>query len=101
MAEDTKETEEKEESWWDKFISGAGSLGSTAADIIGAFGDDDDANNAYLQGQIDAIKNQQNRDDTSGIIKVGDVEISTSSILWIVGGTIGLLLIGVAVKKLI
>lgn len=90
-----------EKSWWDKFIEGAGSLGSTASDIIGAFGDDDDANSAYLQGQIDAIKNEQNREDTSGIIKIGDVEISTSSILWIVGGTIGLLLIGVAAKKLV
>lgn len=90
----------EEKSWFDTLVEGAGKLGSTASDIIGGFTDDDDSEKAYLQGQIAGITSEQNRQEAAGTIKIGDVEISTSSILWIVGGTLGLLTIGLGIKKL-
>lgn len=62
---------------------------------------DSNAEAQYYKGMNDALiyadKNQQDKD----IITVGDLSISTSSILWIVGGTLGLLAIGLGIKKLI
>ena len=84
----------EEKSWFDTLVEGAGKLGSTG------FTDDDDSEKAYLQGQIAGITSEQNRQEAAGTIKIGDVEISTSSILWIVGGTLGLLAIGLGIKKL-
>lgn len=55
----------------------------------------------YYKGMNDALvyadKNQQDKDT----ITVGDLSISTSSLLWVIGGTLGLLTIGLVVKKLI
>lgn len=90
-----------EKSWFDSLLDGAGKLGSTAAGIVNSFSDDDDAETAYLQGQIAGMTSEQNRQEASDTIKIGDLEISTSAILWIVGGTLGLLAIGLGVKKLL
>lgn len=55
----------------------------------------------YYKGMNDALvyadKNQQDKDT----ITLGNLSISTSSILWIVGGTLGLLAIGLGLKKLV
>lgn len=55
----------------------------------------------YYKGMNDALvysaKNQADKD----VITLGDMQISTSSILWIIGGTLGLLAIGIGIKKLI
>lgn len=101
MAE-AKETEEKEESsWsWKDIISGVTDTGKSAAEIYKAFiGDSDET--AYLQGQLAGIQSTQANQTASDTVKIGDFEISTSSILWIVGGTLGLLMIGIGVKKML
>lgn len=54
----------------------------------------------YYKGMNDALVYQQQRDAKSGEIQIGDMTISTSSILWIIGGTLGLLAIGAAVRKM-
>jgi len=55
----------------------------------------------YYKGMNDALiysaKDQQAQDT----ITLGSLSISTSSILWIIGGTLGLLAIGIGIKKLI
>lgn len=91
----------EEKSWFDSLVDGASKLGSAASGLVNAFGDDDDSQTAYLQGQIAGMTAEQNRQQSSDTIKLGDVEISTSSILWIVGGTLGLLAIGLGIKKLL
>ena len=55
----------------------------------------------YYKGMNDALVYQQQREAQSGEIQIGDMTISTSSILWIIGGTLGLLAIGAAVKKML
>lgn len=91
----------EEKSWFDSLVDGAAKLGSAAGNIYNSFSSDDDAETAYLQGQVAAMQQQQNREYESGIVKIGGMEISTNSILWIMGGTIGLLVVGLAAKKLL
>lgn len=87
--------------WYNDLIGAATDLGKGAGDVYQAFtGNSSSDEAAYLKGANDVLRQQaeQNRDD--GIIKIGDVEISTTSILWIIGGTLGLLAVGLGVKKL-
>ena len=62
---------------------------------------DADEENAYMRGQLAAIEANQKMDQAAGYIEIGDAVISTSSILWIIGGTIGMLAIGLGFKKLL
>lgn len=55
----------------------------------------------YYKGINDALVYQQQQEAAKGEIQIGDMVISTSSILWIIGGTLGLLAIGAAVRKMI
>ena len=55
----------------------------------------------YYKGVADTLAYERQQADSSGQITIGDMTISTSSILWIIGGTLGLLAIGSAVRKLI
>lgn len=91
-------------SWsFSEFFEGVGkagkSLGEAYASWTGATKDADEEN-AYMRGQLAAIQEQNKLDNAAGYIEIGDAVISTSSILWIIGGTIGLLAIGLGFKKL-
>ena len=55
----------------------------------------------YYKGMNDALVYSQNKANERDTIQLGGLSISTSSILWIIGGTLGLLAIGIGVKKLI
>lgn len=88
--------------WYDDLIGAATDLGKGAGDVYQAFqGDKSSDEAAYLRGANDVLSAQlqQQRDDNA--IKIGNAEISTTAILWIIGGTLGLLAIGLGVKKLI
>lgn len=85
---------------WDG-LNKAVSTGVDAYTKIVAAESGNEAEAQYYKGMNDALiyadKNQQSRDT----ITVGDLSISTSSLLWIVGGTLGLLAIGLGIKKMI
>ncbi len=86
---------------WSEWIDGLTSAGKGAGEVYQAFTADKSSDEAaYLRGANDVLSAQlqQNRDDST--IKVGDSEISTTGLLWIIGGTLGLLTIGLAVKKM-
>ncbi len=86
---------------WDEWVSGLVTAGTGAGEIYKAWtGDDSSDEAAYLRGANDVLASQlqQQRDDNS--ITIGDAKISTSAILWIIGGTLGLLAVGLGVKKL-
>lgn len=55
----------------------------------------------YYKGMNDALVYSQNQENDRDLIQLGNLSISTSSVLWIIGGTLGLLAIGIGVKKLI
>lgn len=87
---------------WSDFVSGATELANAGANVYKAFSSEDGAEEtAYLKGQLAGIQATQQAQSDADTIKIGDMSISTSSILWVVGGTLGLLLIGVAAKKLV
>ena len=91
----------EEKSWFDSLVEGADKLGSAAGNIYNSFSSDDDSERAYLQGQVAAMQQQQNREYDAGIVKIGSMEISTSSSMWIIGGTVGRLVVGALAKKLL
>ena len=87
---------------WSEFLQSAMDLGKQAGDVYQSWtGSEVDEESAYLRGQLAGITQAQQEQAAEDTIKIGDVEISTSSILWIIGGTLGLLAIGLGVKKLI
>lgn len=55
----------------------------------------------YYQGMNDALIYADKSNKDKSTVTLGNLSISTSSILWIVGGTLGLLAIGLGIKKLI
>lgn len=86
---------------WTDWIDGLTSAGKGAGEVYQAFTSDKSSEDAaYLKGANDilAAQLQQQRDDST--LKIGDTSISTSALLWILSGTIGLLLVGAAVKKM-
>lgn len=85
---------------WSDFISGVTDIGKAGGDIYNAWSSDGDEETAYLKGQIAGITQTQQQQTAEDTIKIGDLEISTSSILWVIGGTLGLLAVGLGVKKL-
>lgn len=87
---------------WSDLVSGVEKLGTAGANVYRAFTAEDGAEEtAYLKGQLAGIQATQQAQEEADTIKIGDMSISTSSILWIVGGSLGLLLIGIAAKKLV
>ena len=85
-------------------LSGLSDVAKNAGEAYAAWtgaSRDADEENAYMRGQLAAIEANQKAQDASGYIEIGDAVISTSSILWIIGGTIGLLAIGLGFKKLL
>lgn len=86
---------------WNDWVDGLVSVGKGAGEVYQSWtGDSSSDEAAYLRGANDVLASQlqQQRDDTS--IKIGDARISTTAILWIIGGTLGLLAVGLGVKKL-
>lgn len=87
---------------WSEFLQNAMDLGKQAGDVYQAWnGQEVDEESIYLRGQLAGITQEQAKQQAKDTIKIGDAEISTSSILWIIGGTLGLLAIGLGIKKLI
>lgn len=89
---------------WSEVIDTLTSAGKGAADVYNAFvgtSSATDEETAYLQGMIAGTTQAQNRQDAAETIKIGDLEISTNSILWIIGGTLGLLAVGLGIKKML
>lgn len=87
---------------WSDLVDGLEKIGSAGANVYKAFSAEDGAEEtAYLKGQLAGIQATQQAQEEANTIRIGDTSISTSSLLWIVGGSLGLLLIGIAAKKLI
>ena len=88
--------------WFDDITKSLGNLAESGAKAYSTIkGSTTSEDEAYLRGQLTAIQAQSQMDADNNTVKVGDVELSTSSILWIIGGTLGLIAIGLGVKKLI
>ena len=82
MAENSSESSS---GWLDTIVS----IGKGAGDIYNSFvGSEDAEESAYLKGQVDALNKQAEEKNAAGMIKIGDFEISTSSVLWIIGGSL-------------
>ena len=87
---------------WSEFLQSAMDLGKQAGDVYQSWnGQEVDEESIYLRGQLAGITQEQAKQQAKDTIKIGDAEISTSSILWIIGGTLGLLAIGLGVKKML
>lgn len=87
---------------WSDIVNGLVSTGKGAGEIYNAFKSDNSSEEAaYLKGANEALASQlqQQRDDSR--LTIGDTSISTNGLLWIVAGTLGLLAIGLTVKKMI
>lgn len=85
-------------SWLDTLIS----VGKGAGDIYNSFvGNESAEETAYLKGQVDALNKQAEDKNAADTIKIGDFEISTSSILWILGGSLGLMVVAAMFKKVV
>lgn len=92
------ENESNSSSWWDTFVS----VGKGAGEIYNAFtGDENAEETAYLKGQVDALNKQAEEKNAADTIKIGDFEISTSSVLWIIGGSLGLLAVAAMFNKVV
>jgi len=91
------------DSWFSSLISGAVELGKGTADVVNSFkgGDESAEETAYLRGQVDALNAAAEAKTDSETIRIGDLEISTSSILWIVGGTVGILAMAMMLKNVV
>lgn len=88
--------------WFDSLTNSLGNLavqGATAYNTIQ--GTKTSEEEAYLRGQLTAIAAQSQYDAQNDTIKIGDLETSKSSLLWVIGGTIGIIFIGLGIKKLI
>lgn len=96
--------EQESSGWFSGFVDSVSSLAKNTGEIYNAWkgtSREADEESAYLKGQLAAIEANQKQEQASGYIEIGDMVISTSSILWIIGGTIGLLTIGLGFKKLL
>lgn len=87
---------------WSEFLQSVVDVGKQAGEVYQTWsGSETDEESAYLKGQLAGLTQAQEQETAKDTIKIGDAEISTSSILWIIGGTLGLLAIGLGIKKLI
>ena len=83
-------------------VDAAKKVGTSSADVYKAWTGTGEADEetAYLRGQLAGMQSAQAQQQNAETVRIGDVEISTTSILWIVGGTLGLLAIGLGLKKM-
>lgn len=87
---------------WSEFLQSAMDLGKQAGEVYQAWdGQEIDEESIYMRGQLAGITQAKQEQIAKDTVKIGDVEISTSSILWIIGGTLGLLAIGLGIKKML
>ena len=88
---------------WSDIISTAKNIGTSGAEVYHAWkGDDSNADGedtAYLRGQLAAMEAQQKAQLEADTLRIGDASISTSSLMWVIGGTLGLLAIGLGLKN--
>ena len=85
-----------------EFLQSAIDFGKQAGEVYQTWsGSETDEESAYLKGQLAGLTQAQAQETAKSTIKIGDAEISTSSILWVVGGTLGLLAIGLGIKKML
>jgi len=88
--------------WFDSLTDSLGKLGTTGANIYNTIkGAGTSEEEAYLRGQLTAIQAQSQYDSDKNTVKIGDMAVSTSSILWIIGGTLGLIAVGLGIKNLV
>lgn len=86
------------------FVDAAKKLGTSGAEVYNAWKGDtsaQDEETAYLKGQLAAMEASQKSQLEADTIRIGDASISTASLLWVIGGTLGLLAIGLGLKKLV
>lgn len=87
-----------------EFLQSAIDFGKQAGEVYQSFQGDNsqvDEESIYLKGQLAGLTQAKQEEKDKDTIKIGDAEISTSSILWIIGGTLGLLAIGLGIKKML
>lgn len=85
-----------------EFLQSAIDFGKQAGEVYQTWsGSETDEESIYLKGQLAGLTQAKQEEKDKDIIKIGDAEISTSSILWIIGGTLGLLAIGLGIKKML
>ena len=84
------------------FVDAAKNVGTAGADVYKAWTGTGEADEetAYLRGQLAGLQAAQTAQQNADTVTVGDLSISTSSIMWIIGGTLGLLAIGLGFKKM-
>lgn len=90
--------------WFDDLTNSLGELavkGATAYSTIKGANSTSSEEEAYLRGQLNTVAAYQQMEADKGTLKIGGAEISTSSVLWIIGGTLGLMFIGFGLKKFI
>ena len=87
---------------WNDVIDAAKNLGKSGAEVYNAWkgNDGNDEETAYLKGQLAAMQANQQAQMEADTIHIGEASISTSSLMWVIGGTLGLLAIGLGLKKL-
>ena len=90
--------------WFDDLTNSLGNLavkGASAYSTLKSANNSTSEEEAYLRGQLNTVAAYQQMEADKGTLKIGDAEISTSSILWIIGGTLGLMFIGFGLKKFV
>lgn len=85
---------------WLDSLNSVVSTGADAYSKILAAGSGSDAEAQYYKGMNDALVYADRNQAAKDTVTIGDLSISTSSILWVIGGTLGLLAIGLGIKKL-
>ena len=84
-------------------VDAVAKVGTSTADVYKAWtgvSNEADEEAAYLKGQLAAMQANQKAQLEADTITIGDAKLSTSSIMWIIGGTLGLLAIGLGLKKM-
>ena len=85
---------------WLDSLNNVVSTGADAYAKILAAESGSDAEAQYYKGMNDALVYADKNQAAKDTITVGSLSVSTSSILWVIGGTLGLLAIGLGIKKL-
>ena len=98
------EEENSGNGWFSSFLSDLGGLAETGAKAYATVKASKNASSedeAFLRGQLSAVNYYQQAEQSANTLKIGDAEISTSSLVWIIGGTLGMIFIGLGLKKLV
>lgn len=89
--------------WLDSLTDNVGKLvekGANAYSTIKGASNTSSEEEAYLRGQLTTLAAVNQQEYDRDILKIGDAEISTSSVVWIIGGTLGMIAIVLGLKKL-